>query len=235
MSKHDSLFKKAEVYERLALYGDRKSFLKALAQTASNPNAPTSYPGDVEDQQKRNDSQLTLALQQAQQLLEGAGQPNQATGTGALFPAKRDWAAIDREINRALMMGFGLGKDAQKAQLAQLQGQIRQLRPSAPAQPSDPGETITFPQPGQKMDQIKAYPPIDPKVQESVWNFAIRNGLIGPPNPISQIRDGQFGPGTKAAIKSIKDFMAQKENKPNATDAQAIARAQQPAPQNQPA
>jgi hypothetical protein len=35
MKKIDSLLKRAELFEKLAVYGDRKSFLKALSQDAS--------------------------------------------------------------------------------------------------------------------------------------------------------------------------------------------------------
>lgn len=44
MSKYDELLKKVNLFEKLAVYGDRSSFLKSLAQPG-----PTSYPGDVED------------------------------------------------------------------------------------------------------------------------------------------------------------------------------------------
>lgn len=53
-SKVDSLLKKATTFERLALYGDRKSFLKALAQNVSTDAAPWSThdePGDPRGQQ----------------------------------------------------------------------------------------------------------------------------------------------------------------------------------------
>jgi len=41
MSKFDALFKKIEVFEKLAVYGDRSSFLKSIAQD-STPKYPTS-------------------------------------------------------------------------------------------------------------------------------------------------------------------------------------------------
>jgi hypothetical protein len=47
-SKVDSLLKRAATFERLALYGDRKSFLQALAQGLPNlvvPNDPNAPPG----------------------------------------------------------------------------------------------------------------------------------------------------------------------------------------------
>lgn len=54
MKKCDELLKKAEVFEKLALYGDRKSFLQAIAQPApfSNPEAPTSFEGDLPSKRK---------------------------------------------------------------------------------------------------------------------------------------------------------------------------------------
>ena len=47
-SKADRLLTKATTFERLALYGDRKSFLQALAQQLPNlvvPNDPNAPPG----------------------------------------------------------------------------------------------------------------------------------------------------------------------------------------------
>jgi len=40
MKKLDELFKKVELFEKLALYGDRSSFLEALAN--SNPDMDSS-------------------------------------------------------------------------------------------------------------------------------------------------------------------------------------------------
>ncbi len=45
MSKFDSLLKKAELFERLAIYGDRKTFLQALAQTPSLTGPVPPIPG----------------------------------------------------------------------------------------------------------------------------------------------------------------------------------------------
>lgn len=42
MSKYNKLLKKVELFEKLAVYGDRSSFLKAIAQGVS-------YPGDIKD------------------------------------------------------------------------------------------------------------------------------------------------------------------------------------------
>lgn len=44
MKKIDELLQRVEVFERLAVYGDRKNFLKALAQEYS-PNPNMSAPG----------------------------------------------------------------------------------------------------------------------------------------------------------------------------------------------
>ena len=48
MKKIDALLKKVELFERLAVYGDRKSFLQALAQNLPDivvPNDPSAPPG----------------------------------------------------------------------------------------------------------------------------------------------------------------------------------------------
>lgn len=48
MKKIDALLKRVELFERLAVYGDRKSFLQALSQGLPNlvvPNDPNAPPG----------------------------------------------------------------------------------------------------------------------------------------------------------------------------------------------
>lgn len=47
MKKFDELFKKVELFERLAVYGDRKSFLQALAQDATTWEEEARREGDV--------------------------------------------------------------------------------------------------------------------------------------------------------------------------------------------
>jgi hypothetical protein len=47
MKKFDTLFKKVELFERLAVYGDRKSFLQALAQDATSWEDEARREGDV--------------------------------------------------------------------------------------------------------------------------------------------------------------------------------------------
>jgi hypothetical protein len=44
MKKCDELLKKAEVFEKLALYGDRKSFLNAIAQNYTPPREDSNVP-----------------------------------------------------------------------------------------------------------------------------------------------------------------------------------------------
>jgi hypothetical protein len=44
MKKIDALLKKVEVFEKLAVYGDRKSFLKTLAQGVNAPYMPGTAP-----------------------------------------------------------------------------------------------------------------------------------------------------------------------------------------------
>ena len=61
MSKFDTLLKKAEMFEKLAVYGDRKDFLKALAyepspQGQAPATPPASYPAiSPETQNQLND------------------------------------------------------------------------------------------------------------------------------------------------------------------------------------
>lgn len=53
MKKYDSLLKKVEFFEKLALYGDRSAFLRAFAQQSASPGqslAPASPAGPVSSQ-----------------------------------------------------------------------------------------------------------------------------------------------------------------------------------------
>lgn len=47
MKKFDTLFKKVELFERLAVYGDRKSFLQALAQDVTSWEDEARREGDA--------------------------------------------------------------------------------------------------------------------------------------------------------------------------------------------
>jgi hypothetical protein len=49
MKKIDALLKKVELFERLAVYGDRKSFLQALAQQPTNWSDVARQEGDLKE------------------------------------------------------------------------------------------------------------------------------------------------------------------------------------------
>lgn len=182
MSKHDSLLKKAEVYERLSLYSDRKSFLKAVAQAAQDPNR--------------------ALIQQALAILQQAGVDEatlQPLGNAVLFN-KIDLPAIQRAIQTATMTKMSpLTQQSQISQLKSLMSQMRSPEGREAEQAMQGAPDVTF-----KNDRITGYPPIDRKVQEAISRFVTVNGL-GIPLDI----DGVLGPKTKAALALIKKRMNQ--------------------------
>ena len=188
MSKFDALFKKIEVFEKLAVYGDRSSFLRAIAQEANT--------GGLSAQQK------TL-LYQAQRLLQGAGAESAAIGN-ALLPLSgkpADMNAVVRDINNALMTGKLSPLSDEYKQLQALKGQIQ----ASAAPPKDPGEG----EPPMMMpaDRITGYAPIARDQQEALSRYVTIKGL-GLPLQI----DGRLGPETRNAMNAAKAQLA-KENK----------------------
>lgn len=219
MSKHDSLFKKAEVYERLALFSDRKSFLKALAQNAT-PVAPSSLdennpgvapfmnqaPAGLSAQQKQ-------LLMQAQQLLQGAGVESNAIGNAVVF-GRVDMAAITKEISSALMTGKLSPLSNEYKSLQSIQ---QQLAPSA-----SPAGTSSQ-QGGSK--NTGGYPPINPEDQKAVFQFAVETGNLVP-DPEKQKADGALGPETRKGLEGVKNYFAKLyPQNPRMTDQQAITAA----------
>lgn len=64
MSKYDSLVKKAAFYEKLALYGDRKDFLNAIAQatpTVGGTAEADKYLKDLENSSVQTTSPVTIS------------------------------------------------------------------------------------------------------------------------------------------------------------------------------
>lgn len=197
----NSLLNKAAVFERLALYSDRKSFLTAIAQL---------------DQNAANRQLINQALQ----IMNQAGVEDSFTaplGNAVLFN-KVDIPAIQRAIQTVTLTK--LSPLTQQQQINQLKNISSQLKePLTPEQEDDAagGEHITF-QGDPKKDRITAVPPINPKDQEAVYKFVTINGL-GIPGKTT----GKLDKDTRTALEAIKNYFAKvNPQNPRMTDQQAI-------------
>ncbi len=194
MSKADTLLKRAASFERMALYADRKSFLQAIAQE-QDPNRQLIW--------------------QALQLLQQAGVDESLTAPlgNAITFGKVDLAAIKQAIQSIILTGK-LSPLSQQPVINQLKTLMSQMK--------TPQQTETdqaMQQPGMQMpaDHIRAFPPVDRKLQEALSRVTTIDGL-GIPLDV----DGQLGPKTKAALSAFK-----KKYGPSMTDQQALQKAQQ--------
>lgn len=202
MSKADTLLKKATFFERLSLYGDRKSYLQALAQ---------AEPTDQEN--------IRLA-QQALSILQQLGLDDtktQALGNAVVF-GKVDLAAMRREIQNAVLTG-GISPLSHQNEINQLNQISRSFKApmteteQAMAGPAD----VTF-----KADKITGFAPISAEDQKAVFQFAVEVGELVP-DPAKQQPDGRLGPETRKALEGVKNYFAKKNpQNPRMSDQQAI-------------
>jgi hypothetical protein len=235
MSKYNALLKKIEVFEKLAVYGDRRSFLKAIAQAG-----PTSYDGDIADQAKEDakaaEAQKKTLLYQAQRLLQGAGAESSAIGN-ALLPLSgkpADMNAILSDINNALMTGKLSPLSNEYKQLKAIYGQLQAMRPAAPKDPGAGEPPMMMP-----ADRITGYAPISKQQQQAVFQFVLdekldQEGKILPGGTIDpKFIDGRVGKQTRSALEAVKNYFAQHyPNNPRMSDQQAMTAAMTPANKN---
>ena len=203
MKKIDSLLKKAEVFEKMALYGDRASFLKSLSQDFSDPNAPTSFPGDVKQQQDELDAKKKEIIFNVSTILDKFDLARKNVGDVAVFNRKPNMAGISQEIFNALMTG---GIPALSNEYKYLSYAQKALFPSAKS--DSPKET----------PKAAEYPHIDPKKQEALGRIVTIEGLGLPLQA-----DGELGPKTREALKAFSKWAVIKGHlPPNATDSQLL-------------
>jgi hypothetical protein len=202
MSKADTLLKRATFFERMALYSDRKAFLRALAQDGQWP-ADKGLPPDIA--QGLNSLMKDLAATKPE---SSAALQNQLAdfyqGTnkdmGQLAQAIRN-AANTIPGDHTTQVQNALALAAKVDQLVASQQPQQQQEDAA-------GGTMVMP-----AAHIKGFAPISKTDQEAVFNFVGRQGQI----------DGQLGPETRKALNEIKAYFAQKnpQNK-QMSDQQAI-------------
>jgi hypothetical protein len=196
----DDLLKKASLFERLALYSDRKSFLEAVAQAApADPNR--------------------ALINKALQLMQQAGVDEATTaplGNAVLFN-KVDIPAIQRAIQNARFKLNPLTQQNVINELMSISGQLKAtLTPEEEAQKAMSGP------PDIEFGFGNGLPPINPNDQKAVFQFAVEMGQLVP-DPAKQKPDGQLGPETRKALEGVKNYFAkQNPQNPRMTDQQAI-------------
>lgn len=202
------LLNKASLFERLALYSDRQSFLEALAQT--DPNR-----------------QL---INRALQLMQGAGVDEATTqplGNAVLFN-KVDIAAIKRAIQDAILTGK-LSPLSHGPVINELRNISSQLKaPLTPEQEDDAmgGEKVNFPNDDPK-DVIRALPPISIQDQQALLNF-VKDERLGTLDE-SKLGDGKLGKETRKALELVKDYFQKTyPQNPRMSDQAAIRAAKTP-------
>lgn len=211
------LLNKASLFERLALYSDSKSFLKALAQGA-DPN--------------RNLIWKALQIMQEAGVDEATTQPLASALT--FTSGNPDISAIKRAIQTAILTGK-LSPLAHGPQINELRNISSQLKaPLTPEQEDDAmgGEKVNFPDDDPK-DEIKArppaptLPPINRNDQQALLRFVTEEGaaFVDP----SKMNDGLLGPETRKALEGVKNYFAKQfPQNPRMTDQQAITAAKTP-------
>jgi hypothetical protein len=201
MSKFDALFKKIELFEKLAVYSDRGAFLKAIAQAA--------------------DPKVKELVKQMESLIRGAGVTDESVlapfGNANLF-GKVDINAINQAAGKALTQMSGLGNADKANQLIRLQQQLR-----IAGTPADPGanEPPMVLDPDPTKDTIRAYPPIDPEAQDALGEFVMIKGLtfVDP----KKMHDGRLGPETRKALDAFKKYVTEKKPGSTISDKDALA------------
>lgn len=218
-SENDDLLKKASLFEKLALYSDRKSFLHAIAQ---DPGAAAQDPNAANRQ----------LINQALQILQQAGVDEATTaplGNAVLFN-KVDLPAIQRAIQTATLTKMSpLTHQAQINQLRQISSQLK-----APLTPDQEEAAKAMAGPADmvfKDDRLTALKPINPADQLALLKF-VKDENLGQLDE-SKFGDGKLGKETRKALNLVKDYFVRTypqsyPNRNSMSDQQAIQAAKTP-------
>lgn len=176
MTNARSLLKKAELFEKLAVYGSRKSFLRSIAFDLEAFNA---------------------ALSIAKKYLADAKAI--VGGEAAIIPEPADVDQIASQIERVTkLVGFLTDNDKKNRATSNLLGartslkRTKELAPQLPPEPAplsdeeQGGETVNMP-----AEKVTGYPPIPKDIQMAL-------GLTG-----NQV-DGKLGPETRRRLNVSK-------------------------------
>lgn len=180
MKKIDALVKKVEFFEKLAVYGDRESFLKAIAQDQEN-------------------EQAKAIIKQMESLIKGAGVTDESIlapfGNATLFH-NIDINAINSAVSKAMSSSqMTTIENADKVtQLIRLQQQLR-IAYKAPGQTEAPSDAAGGTSPGE------AKPAAKPALlQTSKQQIAYMNRL-------ADMAKGQTGPAKANSLKQVNNLV----------------------------
>lgn len=207
MKKIDTsaLVKKVDLFEKLAVYGDRGSFLKALAQDSNT------------------DPKVKSIIQQIQALLRGANVTDDSITnpiSNALIGNVVDVAAVASATMRAATKLSGVGQADTSSKLFNLWKELMHVSTGLGNSSSEPGEEVpeSIKRPEEAAPALQGkthgYPTIDKEEQRALGKILTIEGMGLPLEA-----DGAFGPKTKAALQAFK----QKFHLSSMTDAQALS------------
>lgn len=192
-----TLINKVELFEKLAVYGDRGTFLKALAKDELDPTTK-------------------LVLQEIASLLQQAGITDEEVWNplnNALVFSNVDMSAIRQAVTKASFRNPSIAHFPLINKLFQL---VQQLGTTSSPAASNVELTPPVPAPEEKEVSEKptfSYPQINKEEQRALGKILTIEGLGLPLDA-----DGLYGPKTKAALQAFK----KKFNLSSWTDAQAL-------------
>lgn len=254
----NELLNKASLFERLALYSDRKSFLTAIAQ---------SNPGDIGQTENYIRNTVSSIVNSVQNWIgthseRQAHLPNNLPGLPPALDAaykvvlsfnslgaKFDVTELPRLLQAAKSLAYvgnlgNMGDDAKKAWLSdvfpkvsqlmtQVQKQIDDLaafkRDFGPEAPSEvASETI-------ELDDVKPTPaaqqrryPAISTADQQAILKFVQDENLGTLDA-AKLNDGSLGPETRKGLELVKDYFQKTyPNNPRMSDAQAITAAKAP-------
>jgi len=251
--ENDDLLKRASLFERLALYSDRKSFLSALAQQL--PSSGSDVKGAVDALAQALAAWLNTSAEKREDLggIRGfpasvapyasnvtvlSKYPESAFNLDVLNQVKTNasqLAYVNKNLRdasddvRRTWINTVLPAATNVITLADKQiAALNEWKQSIPTEESpDVGSgKVTIPE--VNIQGRPGLPSINPADQEAVFNFAIQEaGLV--PNPAAQKPDGQLGRETRKALEAVKNYFAKKfPQNARMTDQEAIRAAKLP-------
>lgn len=185
MKKYDLLLRKAEVFEKLALYGDRRAFLRAIAQGVPAPLSNDLRQG-IDSAMKDltmtrpDDPRSTALSNKLQGFYDGT-----STDLGQLAQTLRDASnTIPGNLTTQVQRILDLANKVQQ----QATPQTTESEPAA-------AKPMVMPE-----AHIQSYAPIPKDIQEKLSKV---NTVKGFGLPLTKL-DGRIGPETKAALNEFK-------------------------------
>lgn len=196
MKNLEALVKKIETFEKLAVYGDRRTFLKSLAQDAAQEQFDRVGPNSEPSQEISIIRQISAVLQDANVTDSSVLQPI----NNAMMFNKIDVGAIVDAAMRASKKMTGVADAAVSSKLFNLAQQLMRVsyRGELSKVPHTPGGEDEVVQP-VSVTTIPQAKKIDKEEQRALGKILTIEGIGLPLDP-----DGILGPKTKAAIEAFK-------------------------------